>query len=435
MSSIGQIEPYCSSDDLDEYLERLDQSFVANDIGSLAAGVDDNEVNRRATERKRVATFLTLIGSETYKLLKSLVSPTVPSTKTFVELTDILKSHLKPKKLIVAERYRFHKRHQSGGESVASFEAGLRSLAATCEFGQFLSEALTDQFVCGICSESTQRKLLSQDRTFEQALQTAIADEIAEAETKAIHSHVSGYANPMVVQAVVDKSYTRGCDNYNMPAVVDKNYTRGRANYNRHAVVSGNQRKHGHAIKTCYRCNGDHAGQECRFRDAVCHECKRTGHIARACRKKGTSANVVDSARTPAVEHQSIAHSLFTLSAQNDAVAVTLDMNGTPIKLIVDTGAGVSLISERTFRADWKRGQPLLEPANDVTLKSYTGQSLVVIGQFEPDIEYNGQTAMVPILVVQGDRPNLLGRNILGFIKKWTGPTYSRLITLKLQHS
>ena len=41
MSSIGQIEPYCSSDDLDEYLERLDQFFVANDIGSLAAGVDD----------------------------------------------------------------------------------------------------------------------------------------------------------------------------------------------------------------------------------------------------------------------------------------------------------------------------------------------------------------------------------------------------------
>ena len=92
-------------------------------------------------------------------------------------------------------------------------------------------------------------------------------------------------------------------------------------------------------------------------------------------------------------------------------------MNGTPIKMIVDTGAGVSLISERTFRADWKRGQPLLEPANDVTLKSYTGQSLVVIGQFEPDIEYNGQTARVPILVVQGDRPNLLGRNILGSIK------------------
>ena len=79
--------------------------------------------------------------------------------------------------------------------------AGLRSLAATCEFGQFLSEALRDQFVCGIRSESTQRKLLSQERTFKQALQTAIADEIAKAETKAIHIHCSGYDNPIVVQA------------------------------------------------------------------------------------------------------------------------------------------------------------------------------------------------------------------------------------------
>ena len=75
-----QIEPYCSSDDVDDYLERLDQFFVANDIRSLAAGVDDNEVNRRAAERKRVATFLTLIGSETYKILKCLVSPAMPST-------------------------------------------------------------------------------------------------------------------------------------------------------------------------------------------------------------------------------------------------------------------------------------------------------------------------------------------------------------------
>ena len=37
----------------------------------------------------------------------------------------------------------------------------------------------------------------------------------------------------------------------------------------------------------CFWCNGDHLGHECRFRDAVCHACGRTGHIQRACRKKG----------------------------------------------------------------------------------------------------------------------------------------------------
>ena len=41
----------------------------------------------------------------------------------------------------------------------------------------------------------------------------------------------------------------------------------------------------------------------------------------------------------------------------------------------------------------------------------------MVMGKIEPEITYNGQTTVRPILVVQGDRPNLLGRNILEVIR------------------
>ena len=115
----------------------------------------------------------------------------VPSTRTFQQLTDALRNHLKPRKLVVVERFRFHKRQQRDGETVSQFEAELRSLASTCVFGEFLGGAIRDQLVCGIRNESTQQKLLSQERNFEQALQTAIADEIVESEAKTIHIYLT----------------------------------------------------------------------------------------------------------------------------------------------------------------------------------------------------------------------------------------------------
>ena len=39
-----------------------------------------------------------------------------------------------------------------------------------------------------------------------------------------------------------------------------------------------------------------------------------------------------------------------------------------------------------------------------------------MLGKFEPSIKYNGQTVAMPILMVKGDIPNLLGRDILGTI-------------------
>ena len=100
----------------DEYIKRLEQYFVAKEIGALPAGAADNDETRQEAERKLGATVVTLVGGRTYKLLKSLVSPNLPSTKTFEELTETLRNHLKPKKLVTAERFRFHNRKQRDDE-------------------------------------------------------------------------------------------------------------------------------------------------------------------------------------------------------------------------------------------------------------------------------------------------------------------------------
>ena len=106
------------------------------------------------------------------------------------------------------------------------------------------------------------------------------------------------------------------------------------------------------------------------------HACKRTGHIARTCRKRGTltSTNVVNAECSDrGTPQQTTDYTLFSLSSVQHAITVEVKLDGNPIQMTVNIGAGVSIISERTFRDAWKYQTPLLRPADDVTLKSYNG--------------------------------------------------------------
>ena len=60
----------------------------------------------------------------------------------------------------------------------------MKRLAVNCNFGTYLTRALRDQFVGGVKSQATKKKLLSADRTFEEALKVAQADELTGKESK-----------------------------------------------------------------------------------------------------------------------------------------------------------------------------------------------------------------------------------------------------------
>ena len=65
------------------------------------------------------------------------------------------------------------------------FLADLRRLAITCEFGNFLDEALQDRFVCGLKAEGIQKRLLTEpDLTIARAVEIARGMEAAASETK-----------------------------------------------------------------------------------------------------------------------------------------------------------------------------------------------------------------------------------------------------------
>ncbi len=67
--------------------------------------------------RRKLCSFLTVIGTKAYSLLRNLLAPAKPVEKSYAELLKVIKQHLDPKPLVIAERFRFHRRKQLEGES------------------------------------------------------------------------------------------------------------------------------------------------------------------------------------------------------------------------------------------------------------------------------------------------------------------------------
>ena len=74
-------------------------------------------------------------------------------------------------------------------------------------------------------------------------------------------------------------------------------------------------------------------------------------------------------------------------------------INDIPVRMEVDTGAAVAIISEKAWRHDypnshWRR--------SSVILKSYSGEKLSVCGETDVTVTYKKQTVQSPILIVSG---------------------------------
>lgn len=101
MSAIGSIEFFdIKLGQFDFYMERLKHYFVINSI----------------VEAKQKSVLLTLFGSETYEVLKNLISPKKLKDFSNETIVQVLTKHLCPQKNIIADRYFFYKIYQKVGK-------------------------------------------------------------------------------------------------------------------------------------------------------------------------------------------------------------------------------------------------------------------------------------------------------------------------------
>ena len=110
-------------------------------------------------------------------------------------------------------------------------------------------------------------------------------------------------------------------------------------------------------------------------------------------------------------------------------IHVTVDINDISLSMELDTGAAVSLISEQQYKSSLST-VPLLE--SEVVLKTYTGENMRVLGELTVTAKYGSQCQDLPLVVIAGNGPPLLGRNWLQHFRLDWDPLKSGTIHVRL---
>jgi hypothetical protein len=394
MPTHGKIDPFVpNQDSWTSYIERLEHYFVANDT---AAG-------------KKKSVLLTVCGSATFELAKSLVQPETLADKSYEQIRDVLKAHYCPKPSPIVQRYRFNTRERHSGESIADYVAALRALGEHCNFGGTINDMIRDRLVCGVNDFAIQRRLLQEnDLTYQTAYDLAVAMETASKGVQDLRK-----SNPFSGT----NSTNHQVQHFHQPPATNPGGT---------------------VHFQCYRCGGkNHSSQVCRYKDTECRYCKKIGHLARVCNKKKAmqsagaakahgkvhkrppSVNTLKEVIPPPVsdveeQEDSSSFPVYTMHHKSQPLEVTMNVNKNSVVMEVDTGAGLSLVSEETY-SSFFQSCPLKQTS--IQLHTYGGQPIRVLGEIDVTVDYQSQTANLPLLVVEGNGPSLLGRNWLSTIR------------------
>lgn len=128
-------------------------------------------------------------------------------------------------------------------------------------------------------------------------------------------------------------------------------------------------------------------------------------------KRKGKPVNALEAER----EHDQLQLFHIRESKQlQQPYLVEVKIAGRPVSMHIDTGAAVSIINEEVYaQLPRQRG---LGPCT-LELKTYGGTPLETRGQATVVVEYEGQKTSLPVIVVPGTQPCLLGRDWLAELK------------------
>ena len=287
------------------------------------------------------------------------------------------------------------------GESISEYVAELKRLANNCQFGQYLDEALRDRLVCGMRSQSTQKRLLAEaDLTFSKALAVALSVEAAEKNTQQLNGCES-LAQTVSYQSAYMRSQVKGRGNPRKPPAVNSGNPQGK--------------------QQCYRCGSPkHKANTCKFKDTVCHSCHKLGHLAKVCRSKRSSSS--QAAQNRLAEEILVEEPgetellpLFRLGKKGTSpIVIDVNINGKMVTMEVDTGAARSVMSEVLAKQLFPN---LPMKKTSVVLHTYSAEALQVCGELPTKVAYGNQVKELSLLIIQGNGPTLLGRDWLAHLR------------------
>nr|XP_023660672.1 uncharacterized protein K02A2.6-like [Paramormyrops kingsleyae] len=96
-----------------------------------------------------------------------------------------------------------------------------------------------------------------------------------------------------------------------------------------------------------------------------------------------------------------------------DPITTQLNINGSMVDFEVDTGCSVTILTKTAYTKLRVAGSAQELHDCPWTLKTYTGEQLATVGAADVTVTYQDKVKQLPVVVVAGTGPNLLGRGWL----------------------
>ena len=243
---------------------------------------------------------------------------------------------------------------------------------------------MRDRLVCGLRASHIQKRLLSEPKlTYKRALETALSMEVAAKDTLQMTTLPPDEAATEEVHQMEPRQPT--------------------------------QRKQG--SRACYRCGSPtHLAPACPHLETVCRACGKKGHLAPVCRSKSRKTSTTAQAKFVSecqVEEPVDEATVLTIGPnRTPPITIQLELAGQEVQMEVDTGASVSLMPSHQWLS-LQLGTTLEQ--TQCVLRTYTGEVIPTCGKLKVlvEVKHMNQTKKLPLLIVEGSGPALLGRNWL----------------------
>ncbi|UYV67231.1 K02A2.6-like, partial [Cordylochernes scorpioides] len=276
-------------------------------------------------------------------------------------------------------------------ESISDYLVEIKRLASSCNFGNFLEDSLCDKIVCGLYNAKIQNRILSEgDISLAKVIEIALSMEAAEKNTKLFHLEQG--------EDCVDK--------LRMERKVESNFQNGK----------------------CKHCGKLHK-EPCRFKEEICFKCNKKGHIASIC--WSSRRNLRQHQNQPGNIHQigdqeeeeeyvqkiisvTIPEYKINFASSDPPYLMELKVEGNFIKFEMDTGSGLTLISEKDFKNSLQHLK--LEKAS-IIVRTYDGTVVPILGKINVKVECQDITYKLRALVVKGEKRALMGREWINRLK------------------
>ena len=331
---------------------------------------DFKDENGRTVSKKRAA--LLAIGGQQ---LREIFSTLNIEKGTYAEAIKLLTQYYTPKRNLTAERYKFLcNKPESEKESHLRWITRLRGQVKDCEFDKMNDdEAIKMVMTLHTYSGSLRKQIITGDLDLQQALSKAEMLELADKEIENMNEQ----------KLVINREQKN--DEFDTCPV-------------RRSKPS-----------ECGFCGGKYPHEgTCPAKSKKCFNCDRKGHLAKVCRSKKNHKE-----ETKTIKHMdeciNIEHDVDTVKSGDclevqtskinrvedhsgkayPSTEIKVKINGSYIKMEIDSGAEVNIVNEKTYLKIHPR--PKLKQTS-AKLKPYNSKAIPVKGYFLAEFKANGKT-------------------------------------------